>query len=204
MAMLAKENAPADDFSDLRQRLDFLGLTHLEGPIAQGILEYLTEANPAPARQLEPLTQSEAALFDEMGIEHAPDTVPLTPMVRMAMDRATLLADSHSTEDLARMLGLNPSRLRQRIAEGSLLALRASGGRGWRIPAFQFESGEELPGLAGVLRTLRKGVNPVVVWRFLTTPQVDLVDPDGTPQTPLDWMRAGADPGAVRALARDL
>jgi hypothetical protein len=54
-----------------------------------------------------------------------------------------------------------------------------------------------------VLPALPADVHPVVVHRFLTTPNADL-DVDGAPTAPLTWLASGGDVDAVVQLAVDL
>lgn len=100
----------------------------------------------------------------------------------------------------ARKLGVNPARLKQRIRERTLIAMKVSD-RGWLFPRFQFTTSGELPGLRSVVRTIRLGASIVVVVSFFTSPQADLENDEGESMTPVAWLALGRDPNAVRSLA---
>lgn len=54
-----------------------------------------------------------------------------------AADYMALLESSHSTAEAARFLGVDASRIRQRIRERSLYGIEYE--NAWRLPRFQFE-----------------------------------------------------------------
>jgi hypothetical protein len=110
-------------------------------------------------------------------------------------------ASALTVREVAEMLGRSEVRVRQRLADHSLLGVRA--GNAWRVPAFQFESGAELPGWDRVMAALPRDVHPLTVARFLDRRHPDL-DLDGQPTSPRAWLRAGADPRAVVEIAAGL
>ena len=126
------------------------------------------------------------------------------PVLQAAASHAALVATALPIAEAARRLGVTDGRLRQRVAEGSLLAVHAPDGRALRIPAFQLTETGELPGLRLVLRAMRRDLKPVQVAAFFTTAQPDLEDTDGEPMTPVAWLLAGNDPTTVRDLAQSL
>ncbi len=106
--------------------------------------------------------------------------------------------------EVARLLGVDDSRVRQRLTKRSLYGIKLPDG--WRLPAFQFDParpGRLVPGIGRVLPRLDPALHPVAVYRWFTLPNVDLVL-DDTPVSPLDWLRSGGDPTEVAALAADL
>ena len=115
-----------------------------------------------------------------------------------------LLATARPVAEAARLLGVDPSRVRQRLGERSLYGLKTP--RGWRLPAFQFDLDQPdrlVPGIGGVLAALPPDLHPVAVYNWLTLPDPDLAWGD-EPVSPLDWLRSGGDPAVVAALAADL
>ena len=104
--------------------------------------------------------------------------------------------------ELARRLGVDQSRVRQRIARHTLIAIK---GAGWRLPLFQLDdAGQHLiPGLAAVGPRLA-GVHPVTVSRWFTLPHSDLVDEEDTQVSPRAWLLSGGNPAQVAALADEL
>ena len=102
------------------------------------------------------------------------------------------------------LLLVTDGRLRQRVAEGSLLAVHGPDGRALRVPVFQLTATGELPGLRTILKAMRRDLKPIQVAAFFTTPQADLEDAEGAPMTPVAWLIAGNDPSAVRELAQAL
>jgi len=116
--------------------------------------------------------------------------------------RAELLATAVPLAEVAEQVGVNPSQLRQRIAEGSLLGLENPAKRGWLIPAFQLapESADGfLPHLSSLLRARGRDASAVAVARALTAPQEETDN-----QAPRDWLIAGGDPAPVCALMASL
>ena len=111
---------------------------------------------------------------------------------------------SLSVEEAARRLGVNASRVRQRLGQRSLYGLKE--GNAWRLPAFQFQGHGLVPGMDAVVRRLPEDIGPLAVARWFRSPNVDLVtrDDDERPMTPLQWLRAGNPPQPVAALAAAL
>lgn len=106
------------------------------------------------------------------------------------------------TAEAAKLLGKDPSRIRQRVREGSLLAL-VSGGE-IRLPLLQFHKNDEIPGLADVLRALPKGIDTLEVLSWLATPTPDLPDKRGQPSSPRAYLLRSGDAAPVVAIAAGL
>jgi DNA-directed RNA polymerase specialized sigma24 family protein len=115
-----------------------------------------------------------------------------------------LRADSLSVEEAARRLGVNTSRVRQRLAERSLYGLKE--GHTWWLPAFQFKGPGLVPGVEAVVRRLPADIGPLAVTRWFRSPNPDLTtrDEGERPVTPLQWLLAGNPPQPVAALAAAL
>jgi hypothetical protein len=123
------------------------------------------------------------------------------PVVPAAAAYAALLADALSVAEVATRLGIDASRVRHRLAKRQLIGIRRA--RGWLLPAYQFGAdGQLLPGIERVAAALA-GSHPVVVARFLSTSQPDLVVARRR-LTPRQWLEGGGDPSRVVAMARTL
>jgi hypothetical protein len=123
------------------------------------------------------------------------------PLVPAAAAYAALLADALSVAEVATRLGIDASRVRHRLAKHQLIGIRRV--RGWLLPAYQFGAdGRLLPGIERVAAALA-GSHPVVVARFLSTSQPDLVVARRR-LTPRQWLEGGGDPSRVVAMARTL
>lgn len=106
------------------------------------------------------------------------------------------------TAEAAKRLGKDPSRIRQRVREGSLLAL-VSGGE-MRLPELQFHKNAEIPGLGDVLRALPKGIDTLEALSWLATPTPDLPDAQGEPSSPRKYLLRSGDIAPVIAIAEGL
>lgn len=113
-----------------------------------------------------------------------------------------VLQSALTTAEAARQLGKDPSRIRQRVREGSLLAL-VSGGE-MRLPALQFHKNAEIPGLGQVLRALPKGIDTLEVLSWLTTPTPDLPDAQHEPSSPREYLLRSGDVAPVITIAEGL
>lgn len=117
---------------------------------------------------------------------------------------ARLVSTAATVANVAKAMGVDPSRVRHRIAAGALCTVPAGRGRARLVPRFQLdEHGRPLPGLASVLAALPEGLHPLEVEGFFTTAQPDL-DLDGHPLTPRDWLATGGEMARVAELARGL
>ncbi|MDP9122878.1 MAG: hypothetical protein M3O15_16165 [Acidobacteriota bacterium] len=130
------------------------------------------------------------------------------PLVRTAAEYAALLKASLSTQQAAHRLGVDPSRIRQRLTATppTLYGIRLSSG--WVLPEVQFDGGRLLPGIGEVLARLDPELHPVAVFRWFTIPNPDLVPEGEAPPcrslSPRSWLLLGLPPGHVADLAADL
>lgn len=113
---------------------------------------------------------------------------------------ARMLAQALTTEEAARRLGVDTSRVYQRLSRSTLYGVRV--GRQWRLPAFQFTDDGEVPDVGRVLAALPERMHPLSVLGWFTTPKDDLRGAEGgRPQSPRDWLLSGGDLAAVERLA---
>lgn len=151
----------------------------------------------------EELTPAELAELEVAGARPAsPDAIAAGSGDRAARQVA-LLADALDVNAAAHLLGVDPTRIRQRLRERSLYGIRRDS-RTWLLPRFQFDGEQEIPHLGEVLRALPDDLHPRSVEGFLSVPKPELVDDRDEPTTPREWLRTGGPAGPVVALASAL
>jgi hypothetical protein len=151
------------------------------------------------------LSQAELGALRAVGLSTEPwaGDAARDPLVRTIVDYMALIETSLSTAKTAALLGVDVSRVRQRIRERSLFAVEYEAE--WRLPRFQFERGKVLPGLAHVLGALPAEMNPLDVATWFLNPNVDLEgESDGISISPRTWLLRGGAPSVVAKLARHL
>jgi hypothetical protein len=183
-----------------------VGITETPELFEQVLTEALTTVLGERYRT-DPATNLTAAERDALG-RGGMDLAPVEwgredPLLRTAAEYAVLVASAYTVSQVAELLRVEPSRIRQRLSARTLYGIKERGN--WRLPRFQFEDGQLVPNVGTVLTRLRDGMHPVGVWRWFTTPNPDLVvEEDETPASPLEWLRAGLSAGPVVALASEL
>lgn len=200
--------APRDahGFSGLKEALADLPFRNGEQEFAQVAAAFLRRhgdrfrVSPGP----EPLSEAEAEALRSVGAAPDAGDIDAAPLFRVAANHAALVTTALPLAEVAARFGVTEGRLRQRIDEGTLLAVRGPDGCSLRVPGFQLTGTGELPGLRVVLRAIRRDLRSIQVAAFFSTSQSDLEDAEGNPMTPADWLLAGHDPEAVRNLARNL
>lgn len=152
------------------------------------------------------MTAGELAALDAVGLSTAGWAAERSQdqLAHSVVDYIALIETSFDTAAVARMLGVDVSRIRQRIRERSLFGIEYEGE--WHLPKFQFERRKVLPGLARVLEVLPADGNPLEVAAWFLSPNIDLVVDDDAelPISPRAWLLRGAPPDQVVALAREL
>lgn len=123
--------------------------------------------------------------------------------VRYASTFLDLFNNADTPAELAKKLGLDPSRIRQRIRDHSLLAIELNGEK--RVPRFQFEGAIEVPGLPKVLAAAGEQMTPLAFAMWFLTPTADLaVGEDDAPISPRGWLLRTGDVEAVLAIVDDV
>lgn len=149
-------------------------------------------------------SQTRAAL-ERGGLDLAPPLATRQgPLDRATAKYVTLLATARSVTEAARLLGVSPGRVRQRLGKRTLYGMKTT--RGWRLPAFQFDLDQPdhlVPGIGLVLAALSPDLHPVAVYNWLTSPDPDL-SWQGQALSPLDWLRGGGSPAVAASLAAAL
>jgi hypothetical protein len=175
-----------------------------EGLVEEALRSFLPERAPRPARA--DLTQREADALSAAGLTFDRQAAGAdSPLARTAAEFAALLATALTVLQAAARLGVESSRVRQRLAEHTLYGIKLKAG--WRLPLFQFVepgTGGTVPNFAAIAPRLA-GVHAVAVARWFATPHVDLVvGDDEQPISPRAWLETGRDPQRVAELADEL
>ncbi len=166
--------------------------------------ERLLPSSPAPRHS--ELSAGEIEFLQRAGIDpsHSNRTErgPGSALAQTAAEYAVLLAASLPTAEIADRIGVDESRIRQRINQHTLYAVKE--GRGWRVPTFQLDdSGHALlTGLDRIVPHLHDA-HLVEVARWFLSPQVDLEGPNDEPMSPRDWLLNGHDPKTTATVAEE-
>lgn len=166
--------------------------------------------SPGQFRQQSTLDLAHALSAEELDVL---DAVGMMPDVRTQADAEAARAEALNvffhvfesalpTAEVARLLGKDASRIRQRVREGSLLSVVANGEM--RLPALQFHKNAEVPGLGQVLRALPRGIDTLEALSWLATPTPDLADGGGVPRSPRDYLLQTGDVAPVIEIAEGL
>jgi len=167
--------------------------------LKQELIKKLTGPKEPPAHpSVGPLTETERGALNSGGF-HLDRTFPR----RGKSEFEQLVEHSLNVEAAATRLGVNASRIRQRLIAGTLYGFKR-GGR-WVLPRFQFARRSIVSGLENVLPAIQNlTLHPVAIQRWFLTPQSDLSVDNGAPMTPLEWLREGHPPADLTALLRSL
>lgn len=153
------------------------------------------EALPEVGEAVAGFTPRELEALRAGGLDLAPTHAQEPdPLAETAARYAALLATSLTVTEAARRLGVDASRVRQRLAAHTLYGVKVAGG--WRLPAFQFDGNRVLPGWDVVARALPADLHPLAVAAWAEQPDPDL-EGDGQALSPRDWLRTGGDPAAI-------
>jgi excisionase family DNA binding protein len=149
-------------------------------------------------------SEEELGVLEEGGLDLSPREEGTDHLARTAARYGALLASALTTREAAEVLEVGESRVRQRLGEGTLYGVKA--GRENRLPAFQFEGGKEVPGIAQVLKHVDRSLHPVSVlnWFMLPNPDLFLDEEEARPISPRYWLLSGGDPEVLTLLAEDL
>ena len=171
--------------------------------------EFLAELDADLSRVADPgaapLSTAESAFLRAHGGPAAGEVLDTDPAVlvqdarRAEVSRmAAVLADSVGIAEAAMLLGVDRSRISQRLSAGSLWSFRL--GRGRRLPRWQFTAdGRSLPGLDTVVAAIPAELAPESLAGFMNTAQPEL---EG--RTPAAHLAGGGDPHPVAELVTGL
>jgi hypothetical protein len=173
-----------------------------EDEFTAALVEFVDRAGPLALVDVDPTDyfgERQQSALRKLGATLAPlQASELGPVAGLAVAYAELVSRSFTVADTAKRLGVDTSRVRQRIYARSLYAFKHRGG--WLVPGFQFRGRKLVAGLDAAVSALSPALHPVAVSRWFTTPNADLVI-DGSAVSPVDWLAAGGAPAIVASLA---
>ena len=133
-------------------------------------------------------------------------------LARTMVEYAFLVATSFSVAEASRLLKIDASRVRQRLAVRTLYGIKLH--HAWHLPRFQFDGNKVIPGVEILFPRLREDIHPIAVFKWFTSPDPDLVIDEAfadekrgelsPPMSPRDWLRSGGNPEIVARLAESL
>ena len=173
-----------------------------EEEFAAALEDFADRAGPLAVVDVRPvdyLGKAQQSTLGKLGASLQPLRADeLGPIAGLAAAHAEVVSQSTTVPALAKRLGVDPSRVRQRIYARSLYAFKHRGG--WLIPSFQLQSNRVIPGVEAVVSKLSPTVHPVAVSRWFTTPNSDLILNDKA-VSPIAWLSSGGPPDGVAAMA---
>jgi len=176
-----------------------------EDEFAAALVEFADRAGPLALTEIRPADyfgEPQQATLRKLGASLRPlQPDQLGPVAGLAAAHAELAKHSLGVATVARRLGVDTSRVRQRIYARSLYAFKQRGA--WLVPAFQVDGRKLVPGLALVVAELSPMLHPVAVSRWFTTPNAALLLGDDA-VSPTAWLRSGGPPDLVASLAGDI
>lgn len=176
-----------------------------EEEFAAALVEFADRAGPIALTDIRPADyfgDRQQATLRKLGASLRPlQPSELGPVAGLAAAHAELLKDSLSVAATAKRLGVDTSRVRQRIYARSLYAVKRRGA--WLVPAFQLDRRRLVPGLDLVVAELSPTLHPVAVSRWFMTPNADLLLGD-EPVSPIAWLSSGGPPEVAAMLAGDI
>ncbi len=186
-----------------REFLEAHGLT-VKPEILQAMVQYAVvelQESLYPPDPSADFTAAEVEALERGGLDLSPKQDGEESLLARTTARyAALLGTSLTTAEAAARLQVEPSRIRQRLAQRTLYGIRSP--QGWRLPAFQFQEDGPLPGVGEVLTRLSSHLHPLAVHNFFTLPSADLHASDlDRSLSPREWLQAGYPPQAVAELA---
>jgi hypothetical protein len=176
-----------------------------EEEFAAALEEFADRVGPLAIVDIHPveyLGEAQQSTLRKLGASLQPlRSGDLGPIAGLAAAHAEVVSRSATVSRLARSMGVDPSRVRQRIYARSLYAFKHRGG--WLIPSFQLEAKGLVPGIEAVLSKVPPALHPVAVSRWFTTPNADLVV-EGQAVSPIAWLSSGGPPDGVAAMAASI
>lgn len=195
----------ANDFPSLSRKIKKLVSTYKRRRAIEELLD--KEDVPVGSEGAQELTSGEQETLWRAGADlEDEDLGAEDPMLLGKMDYLNLLESSLTTAQASKLLGVNESRIRQRLTSKppSLYGIKRDAE--WLIPSFQFEGKKLIPHIKLIISMLDANLHPVSVWRWFTTPDSDLVN-ESSPEggfSPRDWLLRGFPIKAVEELAEDI
>jgi hypothetical protein len=191
--------------ADVRTQIDRLvslaARSHASASFVGTLLESAADAAERHAAPAE-VPVDERGLWERVGADFGDAAAAPRSRAKMVVAFAELLGRSvRGDAAVAEILGVDRSRISQRVAEPSLYAVAAGQDRCY--PEWQFNGPKVLRGLRDVLAVLDHALHPLTVDHWFTTDNLELLA-DGEPTSPVTWLATGGTIAAVVALADGL
>lgn len=190
--------------SALSEELKRVGIESSEEAFLRRVVEAVREMPSAGPPLLSPneFTAAEREALERGGLVLEPfQRHDDDPSARFIASFATMVATSMTPTEVAELLGVDPSRIRQRLGNRTLLGFKV--GMEWRIPRFQFDGNRLVPGVERVFPRIEPDMHPVGILRWFTLPDPDL-EVDDVAVSPRDWLLSGGNPDAIADLGPGL
>lgn len=155
-------------------------------------------------------TVEEAGILERAGfdLEMKKNMGTEDPIAKGISEYTAIICNSLTVEQVAHNLGVEDSRIRQRLTSKPPTLYGIKLNSQWRIPIFQFEGNYIVPNIDKVISRLSPELHPLAVYKWFTTPNSDLAKDEDTEDetilSPLNWLRLGLDPKIVIDMAADL
>lgn len=204
----AVEQNPREETERVR---DFIESSWEFAQVANRIRKSLPEVieilNQIPTPQDLPFRTFPTSQYDEHWLNSAGSPTPGSITTLQLASVQTLMATQQeitnalSITEVAKRLRVSASRIRQKLAEGTLRGIKIN--NTWRVYAFLVPMGEQVPSLDQVLKALPQNVQVLALRHFLNTPDPDLSINDQN-VSPTEWLLFGQDPARVVELAHSI
>lgn len=184
-------------------------LAEVLAPFGVGEEEFVEELSrdlrAAPNASASRLTETDESTLREHGgitVAAGDESSVRRAVLRTSSSNLAVEArESLTVEQAAKRLVVDGSRVRHRVRDRALYGFKI-GGR-LRLPTWQFNRQDAIPGLRAVLAALPTDTHPLEVAGLMTTPDPDLVVADEL-VSPREWLIGGGDIGAVVTVVEDL
>ncbi|GAB2456470.1 hypothetical protein HD599_003244 [Conyzicola lurida] len=121
----------------------------------------------------------------------------IVPPAKIAEATAITVAESFTTAQTARILGVSEATVRRRRLEQKLYGFPF--GRQWRYSVWQFGAGSALPGIETVVKAIPPSMHPAFVRGMMLAPRPRLADSEEW-ESPRTFLIGGGDPARVAAI----
>ena len=195
-----RERAQRRGEEALRRLMVVAGRGRGEAELVVALLETVADAAEHHRTRNE-LPAAEQDLWTSTGAHFDNKAVPRNDEQLVAAFAELVATSVIGDTAMAKTLGVDRSRVSQRLADRSLYAFPAGEER--CFPRWQLVKGKTVPGLKTVLVSIDPGLHPLSVQHWFTTPNVDL-EIDDHAVSPAAWLATGGAAGVAAELAQDL
>ena len=129
------------------------------------------------------------------------------PVRRGAGEYQELLRTSLPASRAAELLGVNSSRIRQRVGSAAPDLYAIKWRHEWVLPRFQFLGDDGLvPNIDRVIPRLPRGIHPLAVRNWFTAPNADLPEGSNSARnlSPIEWLSLGRSPEKIAELVASI